>query len=103
MKVKSKTKRVKERKIICPKCGKSDFFFDSPTIHIDIILEGTKMMLKRQLDGNQIPRRPELKTKLRREVKNEILLWTCENCDAFIDSSSATWRSLRDRALRYLK
>ena len=98
-----KLRRVKEPRICCPVCQGSDLFFDSPTTNIDIILEGNKMLLRRQLDGKRMLRLPKLKDKLRREMENDIFLWTCRSCGEFIDSSFPIWKLLQKRSLKFLK
>ena len=87
----------------CPECRNLRWYFDSPTMHVNICLEKGKMVLRRQLDGRKISRRSELRKKLIEEVSDPLFAWTCENCDEAVWSESKIWIALRNKALKFLR
>ena len=90
-------------KLRCPECRNLKWYFDSPTMHVNICLEKGKMILRRQLDNRKIPRREELRKKLIEEVSSEMFGWTCGNCGESVWIESNIWIALRDEALKFLK
>ena len=87
----------------CPECKNLRWYFDSPTMHVNVCLEKGKMVLRRQLDGRKIPRRAKLKDKLIKEVSNNIFGWTCGNCGESVWSESKIWIALKNKALKFLR
>lgn len=87
----------------CPECRNLKWYFDSPTMHVNICLEKGKMVLRRQLDGRKIPKRAKLKKKLLEEVSDSMWGWTCRKCGETVWSESKIWNALRNKALKYLK
>ena len=87
----------------CPECRNLKWYFDSPTMHVDICLEKGIMVLRRQLDNRKIPRRADLKKKLIEEVSNDMWGWTCRNCGETVWVESEIWDALKEVALKFLK
>jgi len=90
----------------CPEFKKLNWYFDSPTIPVNICIErGCKMVLRSQVDRRKLKKRLKLKIKLITDITNEIFGWTCENCgeSVWADSDTKLWNALKNKALRFLK